>query len=617
MILKKLFVLRATACYFIFWLGYFILFRGIFLLYHYSLSSRLDAELILGTFYYGLKMDISFSSYLTLLVLVALGLSPLFTSGTSGKVITVITTFFLILISIISIADLELFKEWGFRFDATPLMYLNTPKAMAASISSSPYLMLFAAIVITCITGLKVYRKFVLPQFNMIGKPALLQSLIYLFCAGLLVIPIRGGFQLAPMNQSVAFFSNSDFANQAAINVPWNFFWSLSKQLYSRKNPYQFMPEEEADKLLKIYYQNDSINTSYLLKSVKPNVVIILWESLTYNVVPAIGGSYQGVVPEFESLKREGILFSNFYANGNRSDKGIVAVLSGYPAQPKRSIVKIPTKSSKLPVIIRPLMDHGYYTGYFHGGELEFANIKSYLINAEFNSLVGKNAFQKGQMNSKWGAHDHVVLEKALKDISRQPAPFFNMIFTLSSHEPFDIPVPPRFPGGDLESLYKSSLHYTDQAIGTFIKQAKKEPWYENALIIILADHGHRLLGDSPRYERSRFHIPMLWLGGALKVQDIVISKTCSQTDIASTLLNQLKMDASQFVWSRDIFNQFTPSGSFYVYDEGVAYVDGSDQVIYDFPSNELISRTRSITDKEVELCKAHLQLSYQDYLNK
>jgi phosphoglycerol transferase MdoB-like AlkP superfamily enzyme len=562
-------------------------------------------------------MDVSFSSYLTLLILVVLSLSIFFKTKTTVYIINIISTVFLILISIISVVDLELFQEWGFRFDATPLMYLNTPKEMTASVASSPYVILISGMVAGFLLSYWLFRKLVLPQFKKASNPTPVQSLVYLLIAGMMIIPIRGGLQLAPMNQSAAFFSNNDFANQAAINVPWNFFWSLNKQLYSRTNPYEFLPHAEAQKLIEDIYQADTSPSKRVLNQPRPNIIVILWESLTSKVLPELGGTYPDVVPELRSLIGEGILFNNFYANGNRSDKGIVAILSGYPAQPKPSIVKIPVKSSKLPVITTPLVEKGYYTGYFHGGELAFANIKSYLIHAGFNTLVGKDAFEKNEMNSKWGAHDHVLLEKALQDISKQPQPFFNVIFTLSSHEPFDIPVVPQFPGDDLESQYKSSLHYTDQAIGHFIRQAKKQSWYENTLIVILSDHGHRLLGENPRYEKDRFHIPMLWLGGALEVKDSVVTKTFSQTDLPKTILNQLNIDGAPFRWSRDILNQSTESIAHYIYNEGIGYVKDDEYLVYDVPSDQVLVSSGPIGKNHIERARAHLQVTYQDYLDK
>lgn len=572
---------------------------------------------MLGVFIHGLKMDISMASYLCLLLFTLLSISVVLANEVPTKIITWMTTFFLVIFSIIMVADLELFKEWGFRIDSTPISYLTTPREMAASSASSPYILLIISIALTIFLGFRIYKTTIYPRLRKLTAPNWLLSIVYLLLAGLMIIPIRGGLQLAPMNQSVAFFSNNDFANQAAINAPWNFFWSFSKNLHSSKNPYSYLDGSRAKQLVNEYYVLPDNRTERLLTTPKPNIIILLWESFSSKVVPALGGSYTGVVPEFEKLIHEGVLFTNFYANGNRSDKGLVAILSGYPPQPKRSIVKIPAKSSQLPVVTKVFNQNGYHTGYFHGGELEFANIKSYLVNARFNTIVGKDSFHRKDMNSKWGAHDHVVLEKAFEEINKQPAPFFNLIFTLSSHEPFDIPTPPKFPGEDLEDMYKSSLFYTDQAIGNFIKTAKLQSWYENTLIIILADHGHRLLGDAPRYQKSRFHVPMLWLGGALAVKDSIISKTCAQTDLPRTILTQLVLDHNEFLWSKDIFNPHTTSGAFYVFNEGIGFVDGDETVIYDHPSQHLLARTPGIDDSKITLAKAHLQFAYQDYLDK
>ena len=610
-------VIKYALVYFLFWMVYFFLSRTIFLIYHSSLTNKLDAHLILDCFIHGLKMDISFSSYLTIIFFSIVAAGSLFSGRFVSAGIRYTTLLFLIIVSILSVADLELFKEWGYRLDATSVSYLNTPIEMAASVSSSPYVKLIISIIITIIVGHLLLKRIVYNGLVQIKTPTLPQSMVHLVLAALLIIPVRGGLQLAPMNQSVAYFSKNDFANQAAINVPWNFFWSLTKQLHSRTNPYQYMDEDHADALVETFYSQDKLGNTKVLKSSRPNIIIIIWESLSAKVLPILGGDIENVVPELEARISQGLLFDSFYANGNRSDKGIVAILSGYPSQPKRSIVKIPSKSSKLPSLTAHLNEEGYHTAYMHGGELEFANIKSYLVQAGFDQIIGKNDFQASDMNSKWGAHDHVVLQRAMKEISKQSTPFFNVIFTLSSHEPFEIPTEAQFPGEDLESLYKSSLFYTDQSIATFLNEAEQQSWYENSLIIILADHGHRLLTSETRFEKDRFHIPMLWLGGALSVRDSVIHDNWSQSDVASTILNQLNLGSSEFVWSRDIFTKNPSNGIFYVFNEGYGFVKGNQQLIYDHQSSTVLVKSKNIGEEQITLGKAHLQKTFQDYLNK
>ena len=168
----------------------------------------------------------------------------------------------------------------------------------------------------------------------------------------------------------------------------------------------------------------------------------------------------------------EGILFNHCYANGDRSDKGIVSILSGYPAQPNTSIIKYTEKASKLPHISQILNEEDYHSAFYYGGELDFANMKSYFITGGYQKLVTINDFDKSDMNSKWGAHDHVVFNRLLLDLEKPQTPFFNVLFTLSSHEPFEVPMNSPFNGTTEESHFLNSIHYTDSCIGSFITRA-------------------------------------------------------------------------------------------------------------------------------------------------
>ncbi len=609
--------IRFLLYYFFFWLLYFVLFRGLFLWYHQEETSKLSWDLITGTFFHGIWMDISFTSYLCLLVFLLVAISVFLPGRILTNIVKWYTLIVLAFISFLSVADLELFTEWGFRLDATPLAYVNTPMEMAASTASSPYIMLIGSIVLITISSFLLYRKFIHAQLKDLTRIPAIWGIIFLLLTGSLIIPIRGGFQLAPLNQSVAFFSKNDFANQAALNVPWNVFRSLTQEVYSNTNPYRSYPDSSARKLVEHFYYNAGTTSDSLIRTTEPNVIVVLWESLSAAATPALGGRYPHVLPQFESLIEEGILFENFYANGDRSDKGIVSILSGYPPQPKRSIVKIPNKTAKLPMITQYFKRAGYQTSFFHGGELEFANIKTFLQRGDFDQIVGKESFNSEDMNSKWGAHDHVVFDKAFDELKKHREPFFSMIFTLSSHEPFEIPMENKFPGEELEQLYLSSLHYTDRSLGTFVQKIKNQPWYENTLVIVLADHGHRLLNDSGRYLKEKYHVPMLWFGGALNVKDTVVSRYCSQTDLASTLLGLTDMENHAFNWSRDIFNAQNQEGAFYVYNDGISFVDTDGVTIYDHQSGDLLEASTDSSREKIKLCKAHLQYAYQDYLNK
>src|SRR5690606_7393298 len=150
------------------------------------------------------------------------------------------------------------------------------------------------------------------------------------------------------------------------------------------------------------------------------------------------------------------------YASGDRTDKGLIAILSGYPAQPQTSIIKFPAKTERLPQLNRFIREMGYRTSFIYGGDIDFANFRSYLNSSGFDHLTTLDDFDDELYTSKWGVHDHHMFKRALEELDTTTAPFFKVILTLSSHEPFDVPIEPLLPGNDAESLFLNSCHYTD-----------------------------------------------------------------------------------------------------------------------------------------------------------
>lgn len=610
---KRLAFLLGYLCM---WLLFFIFFKIIFLIYHADQSSELAFPFILGIFKHGFRLDLSFSSYISAIPFLLISLSVLFPIKFIRPVIKYYTIFVAILITLLCVIDLELFKAWGFRLDATPLIYLDTPNEMWASAGASPIALLLFILLVVAGLFIFSYIKWLDPIISLTKKVSFLTFPFFLLISASLIIPIRGGLQLAPLNVSDAYFSNNNFANQAAINVPWNFFNAVSRKTYDKTNPYVFMEEDVAKEILSEHLNMGDANNVSVLRTTRPNVLLIIWESLTAKAVETLGG-VKGITPNFDQLTKEGILFTNFYASGDRSDKGIVGILSGYPAQPTQSIIKLPSKAAKLPSLSKSFAAAGYNTSFYYGGELEFANIKAYLVSGGFNNIIGKDSFSSKDWNSKWGAHDHVVFDKILADMHEQPTPFFTTVFTLSSHEPFEVPMESHIKGSDEESLFLNALYYTDQSLGDFIQQLKRMPFYDETLVIILADHGHRMPLSSRNHEKEKFHIPMLWLGGALIPKDSVISTYSSQTDLAATLLTQLELPTAAYEWSRNILSPGTNPFAHYVFNDGFGHVSNNGYEVFDNISKKFIIGDASLDADEAKFSKAYLQLSYQDFLDK
>ena len=561
-------------------------------------------------------MDFSMSGYLSVIPFLFVSISNFIKKSHLEYWIfsyTFVSVFFITLIVVI---DLQVFNTWGYRIDATPLYYLKSPHEAWASLSSSPLFQLFISFVILLfIASYIVYRIITrnIDNWNHIENLPFIP--ISVICLLALFVPIRGSLGISPMNQSTVYFSTNNFANISAVNAPWNFMSSIVNGTYNKVNPFTYLPKESLSETIKELYLTSN-STQYVLKKEikKPNIIFIIWESFTKKATEKLIGG-ESVTPQFNALKSEGIYFSNIYASGDRTDKGLPAVLSGYPAQPTASIITEPNKSAKLPVLSKDFGNNAYSTAFYYGGETEFANIKSYLYEADFQRIVSKQDFEAKDWNSKWGAHDGAVYNKFLNDHSKINQPFFSTLLTLSSHEPFEVPITTKFIGEDAESKFMNAMFYADQSFGNFIAEAQKQTWWKNTLIVVIADHGHRIPETGTKADD--FKIPMLWLGGALDKKGIEIKNVNSQIDLASTILRQVNLNAYAYNWSKNIFDVNTKQWAFFAFNNGFGYVNQSKDYVFDNIGQKIIQSRGNISSKHQDYGKALMQRMFQDYLDK
>ena len=560
-------------------------------------------------------MDASFTGYICIFPFLLFLVKSIAVNIRINKIIRVYTFILVILLSFLTIADLELYTAWGFRMDATPLLYFKSPAEMAATVSAAPVFRLMVIFALFAALLMFLYKKYFNSFIDKNQKRFwAIDVLFSAFLLSFLFVPIRGGIQKIPMNQSDVYFSEKLFADHAAINLPWNIMFSILNK-NNEKNPFNYLPEKKAEELIHDLYNTGPLNIPSILSVEKPNIIIIILESYTAKWLGCLGGS-PGVTPNLDKIASEGLLFTNIYASGDRSEKGQVAILSGYPNQAINSIIKTPTKTRQLPSLNRTLENAGYHSSYTYGGELEFANIKSYLINVGFDKLTDKYSFPISERTTSWGVHDEFVFNRFYKDLKNEKQPFFATLFTLSSHEPYDVPMKPHFPGEDETSLFKNSVYYTDSIIGHFISKSKMEPWWQNTLVVLVADHGHPLPGHDPNDRPSKFHIPLIFSGGALKMKGI-INNVGSQTDIATTILNQLNLPVNDFKWGKDLLDSSAKQFAFYSFNNGFGWVTPGGTTTIDNVSKQTIYKEDHFDTSLIKFGKAYMQFSYQDFLKR
>jgi phosphoglycerol transferase MdoB-like AlkP superfamily enzyme len=554
----------------------------------------------------------SMAAYFTLPVCVLVLLSIFIKPLRNPSIYTGYTAIVVFFVLLLLFADAGLYKEWGIRADDSFLKYLTNPREAWASISHLPvfaiillFVVFFAILVYLSNRGI---REMAPSLEKEVSKPV--SALLVLLVTVALVIPLRGGFQLAPINQSSVYFSLNHFSNLAAVNPVWNFAHAIQHPGGSGKNPFVVLPDAVATTIVDSLYQQNK--NAPPLFATKPNVIIIAWESFTSKAVEL---TKNGVVvtPGFNALRKEGIYFPNIYATGDRTDKGIVGILSGYPAQPTTSIVKVPTKAAGLPMLGKEFKNAGYQTAFYYGGELEFANMKAYLLSGGFDRFTSVDDFAKDQQNSKWGAHDGVVADKLTRDLSGITGPFFYTWLTLSSHEPFETPASIAIAGNDATDKFLNSLHYTDQVVTGFVNYCKSQPWWQNTLIFIVADHGHPL--PEAANKAMNFHIPLLILGRGVRPQ--TIDKIGSQTDLAATLLGTMGMNYSQFNWSKNLLDSSSRSWGYFAFNNGFGFVNNQGKYIFDNVGKMPINFSGIDSGSLKQAGQAILQQSFADYLKR
>ena len=607
--------LTAIGVYIIFWLLFFFFARFFFIITHHKEAFQFAAGTLVSTFWHGIKLDISATAYILIFPLLAFIFHIWIKGEWLGQFIKWYTWLIVFISTVIIVGDSKLYSYWGFRMDYTPFLYLKTPQEAAASVTTLTIVLFCITVIGLTILFCLLYNRLVYKFFKNFERHGmrLPATLFFMLLWGSLIIPIRGGFGLAPINAGTVYFNENMFVNHTAINVVWNV-GSTAFNSKPAENPYDYMDIDTAGTIVKSLNMDEG-NTMKVLNNTSPNILFIILESFGNSLIGPLGGDSL-TTPYLNRLIKEGIVFSNFYASGNRTDKALPAILDGYPAQPATSIIKEPKKTQSLSSIVKIMDSLNYRSSFWYGGDINFANFHSFVIASGFKQIITMKNFDPSNYNSKWGVHDHVLFETLKDSMETEKEPFFKMVLTLSSHEPFEVPMEPVFMGKDDLTKFKNSVNYTDKAVGSFIDWAKSTDWWKNTLVIMVADHCRRNSLDQLVYSEEIFKIPMLWIGGALKENGIRIEKLGTQVDIPVTILNQLDLHG-YFPYGKDLLSSGSKSFAFYTFNEGFAFLTDSSTLIFDHKLGRPAVRKGRAPEQAEVAGKAYLQLLYDDYLRR
>ena len=274
--------------------------------------------------------------------------------------------------------------------------------------------------------------------------------------------------------------------------------------------------------------------------------------------------------------------------------------------------MKMPAKSRFLPGMAKSLLQEGYKTSYLYGGDINFTNMRSYLVTIGFERFVWMKDYAAEEQNSaKWGVRDDITFATLYDEVTRFDADSHYLIgySTLSSHEPWDVPT------HRLKDEIPNAFNYLDGCLGDFISKVRQTPQWDNLLVVLLPDHGYTYFGVDEDHEEHD-HVPMLWLGGAIK-EPRRIEQICNQTDLPATLLGQLGIRHDDYMFSRDVLSSnYRYPFATHTYNNGITMKDSTGFAVYDLNANRLIVDKSSDGQGLIRKGMAILQTASQ-YINQ
>ncbi len=587
--------------------------------------------------WHGLPLDLSMAGYLSVIP----GLLSIAVVWLKRELVKPIMNIYFIIASLFItcsfLLNASLYPYWKYPLDSTPLFYFFTSPADAIASVSIWQVILSIVILIVLTIGVwftlrmrgekrQQYSRYAYgygglgsgkrKRFDDFDRHRGRTSIILLLLTGLLFLPIRGGITVSTMNTGQVYYSQNAYLNHSAVNPLFSLLESITHQ-EDFASQYRFMKDKEADKIFATMTSTSDKNTYPLLneatfKKGTPDILIVIMESFASDIMPSMG-SYKDVAVCLDSIAQQSILFTRFYANSFRTDRGMVSILSGYPAQPTTSIMRYPRKTSQLPSIARNLAKYkNYKTTYYYGGDADFCNMRSYLVSQGYQHIISDANFPIEDKLSKWGVPDHILAARMMKDIKAQQnekRPMLRILQTSSSHEPFEVPY------HRLKDKRLNAFAYTDSVMGAIVREYRKLPRWKNTLIVFVPDHVGGYKENLNDHDRSRYQIPLILAGGAIS-RPMKVGIIGSQQDIAATLLGQLGVEHREFTFSKNMMSDATPKFAFFAVNDAFGIVSEENSLIYDNRAK------RTVYDKgekgfNLKRGQAYLQKLYDDLAKK
>jgi len=573
---KKPILLLYSVIQFVFYLIVFGVFRALFLLKNSGNPDfTIPGSLVLKSFQVGAIFDLAIAGYVVLAFLIPWIVWLILPNGVVKKywggflwglfcVLHVILFFGMI-------ADIEYYKTFSIHLNASAGDYLSTPKEILETIwTSYPVIQDLLLVALISVGFLwvtrQLWKNYRIPNKQPVTIVTMVLSI--LFTGGFAFLFARGGVGTSPLHTGRAYFCSNTAANQMALNGLYAFAMAVRIEKREQKhnvNLFEYYPKQEAYNYVREFFKSDNetllpgenplLRVTDTRKPIqKLNVVLVLMETWTAEQCGILGGK-PDLTPEFNKLAKQGLLFDNFYSTGIRTNRGVLSSFCSYPSNLGKSVMLRETGTHTFYSLPNLLKDRGYNTSFLYGGDIEFDNMRGFLLKNGVDHFTGGGDFPKEKNASKWGAWDETLFQKTVDYMDTLPQPFFVSLLTLSNHEPFDLPSDTfkiYKPGMGKEPDYYNAYAYSDYALGKFMKEVVHHPYAKNTIFVFVADHG-RNRHTNADLDNRRFRIPLLIYSPGGFIKPGVNSELGDQLDILPTVMQILGGKYTNAAWGKSL----------------------------------------------------------------
>ncbi len=563
--------------------------------------------IILNSLVNGFRIDLSSLGYLLILPLLLHAISQhlpcfkkLWRIIFQMYFVVIITSIFLL-----ELASPAFINEYGLRPNRLFVEYLIYPKEVFNMLinghGKTLLIVVIALLILAKFITLPISKKLAYRFTLKTDLTAFAKICVSVFMLIISVAFARGTFDHRPINPAYVYFSTDPLVNSLTLNSAYSVAHAL-KEMGNEKDATKMYGKMGNDKIITLVKKESGINADSFYNKMNPtqsiryptyegqpqNLVIILEESLGAQYVSSLGGL--DLSPNIDKLYQEGWAFEQLYATGTRSVRGIEAVITGFTPTPARAVVKLDKSQKNFFTIANLLKDNNYHTQFIYGGESHFDNMKSFFLGNGFTDIVDFDDIENPQFVGSWGASDEDLFKQADKELlklNQQHKPFFSLIFSSSNHDPFEIPQDKITPTDyskeqlleydDKEILRHQAIQYADYALGKFIARAKNQPYWQNTVFLIVADHDARVTGKN-LVPIKNFHIPAVILNSSHEPSRD--ARIVSQIDLAPTLLSLIGIMNDSPMIGHDLTKETINQRAMMQYASNFAYLTEKEATI-------------------------------------